>query len=275
VATDASAYTPGERQRAQELAYYADRLDFSGDTFRIDPGLLASGGVAAVAALIAIPLALLAWRTRWAAYVLGGAVPVLTVALVPALFSRFADLVSLSQALRIRHFLPLAFALAGGALLLAGLLRGRVRPEIVAPVLVLALVVPTLVVRAAAIERTARPDPLPDALLKALDGRAQPRELVVSDPVTSYRLVAYVPVTILAAPLAHVAQTPSDRPYDRLRELNGFVAADDTERRRLLDALGAGWLLVDRAWLRGDLSVPGLEEVYDDGRFLLLRVGPG
>jgi hypothetical protein len=228
-----------------------------------------------VAALIAIPLALLAWRTRWAAYVLGGAVPVLTVALVPALFSRFADLVSLSQALRIRHFLPLAFALAGGAFLLAGLLRSRVRPEIVAPVLVLALVVPTLVVRAAAIERTAQPDPLPDALLKALDGRAQPRELVVSDPVTSYRLVAYVPVTILAAPLAHVAQTPSDRPYDRLRVLNGFVAADDTERRRLLDALGAGWLLVDREWRRGDLSVPGLEEVYDDGRFLLLRVGPG
>jgi hypothetical protein len=47
-ANDAASYTPGERRRAQELAYYADRLDFSGDSFRVDPGLLADGGVAVV-----------------------------------------------------------------------------------------------------------------------------------------------------------------------------------------------------------------------------------
>jgi hypothetical protein len=274
VATDAAAYTPGERQRTQELGYYADRLDFSGDSFRMDPALLASGSVAAVAALIAIPLALVAWRARWAAYVLGGAVPVLALALVPALFSRFADLVSLSQALRIRHFLPLAFALAGGALLLAAFPRHRLRPEIVAPALVLALVLPTIAVRAASIERAARPDPLPEGLVEALEGLAQPRELVVSDPVTSYRLVAYAPVTILAAPLAHVSQTPSDRPYDRLREVDRFFAAGALEQRRLLNAYGAGWLLVDRQAPDDEVLPSGLERVYDDGRFALFRVGP-
>jgi hypothetical protein len=272
VATDAAAYTPGERQRTQELAYYADRLDFSGDGFRMDPGLLASGGVAAVAALIAIPLALFAWRARWASYVLGGAIPVLVLVLVPALFSRLADLVSLSQALRIRHFLPFAFSLAGGALVLAALLRRWVRAEIAASVLVLLLVLPIVAVRAAAVERTERPDPLPDGLVDALGSRAEPRELVVSDPVTSYRLVAYAPVTVLAAPLAHVAQTPDDRPYDRLRQLDRLLSAEDAERRRMLAAEGAGWLVIDRRWERGDLSVSGLERVYDDGRFVLFRV---
>jgi len=81
-ANDTAAYTPAERRRAQELVYYADRLDFSGDSFRLDPGMLLSGGVVAAVALIAVPLALLAWRARWAAYVLGGTLPVLAVALL-------------------------------------------------------------------------------------------------------------------------------------------------------------------------------------------------
>src|SRR5918996_697021 len=146
VANDAASYTPGERRRAQELFYYADRLDFSGGSFRIDPGLLADGGVAVVAALVAVPLAAFAWRARWAGYVLGGALPVLLIALVAAFFSRFADLVSLSQALRIRHFLPLSFALAGAALLAGSLLGRRVRSEIAALGIVLAVVVPTVAV---------------------------------------------------------------------------------------------------------------------------------
>ena len=267
IANDTDSYTPGERRRAQELVYYADRLDISGDRFRIDPSFLAAGGLAVVAALVAVPISLLAWRSRWAAYVIGGAVPVLLLALVPAFFSRFADLVSLSQALRIRHFLPLAFALAGAALLGAAFLRRWVRYEIAAVAIVLAVVLPTVALRVADVKRTDRMDPLPAGLVEALESRAEPRDLVVSDPVTSYRLAAYVPVTILAAPLAHVAQTPDDRPYDRLREVDRLAAVDATERRRLLEASGARWLLVDRRWGGGDLSAPGLEPVYDDGRF--------
>jgi hypothetical protein len=283
IANDTAAYTPAERRRAQELVYYADRLDFSGESFRLDPGMLLSGGAIAAVALIAVPFALLAWRTRWAAYVLGGTLPVLAVALVSAFFSRLADLVSLSQALRIRHFLPLPFALAGGAILLAaGLawlaaragLRRRPPAEMTAVAAALALVVPVVVARAAATDRAVATHHLPAGLVEVLHSRAEPRELVVSDPVTSYRLVAYAPVTILAAPLAHVSQTPSDRPYDRLREVDRFFAAGGLEQRRLLNAYGAGWLLVDRQAPDDEALASGLERVYDDGRFALFRVGP-
>ena len=267
IANDAASYTPGERRRAQELFYYADRLDFSGDSFRIDPGLLADGGVAVAAALVALPLAAFAWRARWAAYVIGGALPILLIALVPALFSRFADLVSLSQGLRIRHFLPLPFALAGGALLAGSLLGRRVRAELAALAIVLALVLPTVATRLAGLERTDRPHPLPAGLVQALESRAEPGDLLVSDPVTSYRIAAYVPVTIVAAPLAHVAQTPDDRPYDRLREINHIAERGGLERRQVLESSDARWLLVDGSWQGGDLSAPGLEPVYDDGRF--------
>jgi hypothetical protein len=283
IANDTAAYTPAERRRAQELVYYADRLDFSGDSFRLDPGMLLSGGTVAAVALIAVPLALLAWRARWAAYVLGGTLPVLAVALVPALFSRLADLVSLSQALRIRHFLPLPFALAGAALLLgAGLvwlaaragLRRRPPAEMAAVAVAVALIVPIVAARVAASEGADATHGLPVGLVDVVQRRAEPRELVVSDPVTSYRLVAYAPVTILAAPLAHVAQTPSDRPYDRLREADRFFAAGALEQRRLLSAYGAGWLLVDRQATDADSVAAGLERVYDDGRFVLFRVAP-
>jgi hypothetical protein len=267
IANDAASYTPGDRRRAQELFYYADRLDFRGDSFRIDPGLLADGGVAVVAALVALPLAAFAWRARWAAYVIGGALPILLLALVPALFSRFADLVSLSQALRIRHFLPLSFALAGGALLAGSLLGRWVRAELAALGIVLALVLPTVATRLAGLERTDRPNSLPPGLVQALESRAEPGDVLVSDPVTSYRIAAYVPVTIVAAPLAHVAQTPDDRPYDRLREINHIAQRDGLERRQVLESSDARWLLVDRSWQGGDLSAPGLEPVYDDGRF--------
>ena len=282
-ANDTAGYTPADRRRAQELVYYADRLDFTGDSFRLDPGLLLSGGTIAVVALIAVALALLAWRARWAAYVLGGALPVLAVALVPALFSRLADVVSLSQALRIRHFLPLPFAVAGGAILLAaGLawlaaragLERQPPAEITAVAAALALVVPVVVVRTAASDSAAVTHHLPAALVEVVRSRAEPSELVISDPVTSYRLVAYVPVTILAAPLAHVAQTPSDRPYARLREVDRFFAAEPVEQRRLLEAYGAGWVLIDRQATEEGSLASGLERVYDDGRFVLFRVKP-
>jgi hypothetical protein len=283
LARDVATYTPGERRRTQELFYYADRLDFSGSSFRLDPGLLTDGGTVVVAALLAIPIAALAWRSRWATYVLGGSLPVLAVALIPDFFSRAADFVSLSQALRIRHLLPLPYALAGAAIILAEALAslarklGRCRPlsaEALAVAFTLALILPIVSLRAASAEPPAATDPLPAGLVAAVRSRTEPRELVISDPITSYRLAAYAPVTILAAPLAHVAQTSADRPYARLRELDRLLLAHGAERARLLHAYAARWLIVDRHRIRGDLTVPGLEPVYDDGRFALLRINP-
>jgi hypothetical protein len=60
--------------------------------------------------------------------VLGGTVAMLLLLLLDPVFPRFADAVSLSQARRLAGFLPIAFALAGGASVLAGLLSWVVLP---------------------------------------------------------------------------------------------------------------------------------------------------
>ena len=86
---------------------------------RLRPDQLAFGGGIKVAALLVVPLALLAARQRWAAYVLGGTAVLSVVALVPPAFEHLADAISLSQAVRLASFLPLPFALAGAAVLAA------------------------------------------------------------------------------------------------------------------------------------------------------------
>jgi hypothetical protein len=66
-----------------------------------------------------VPLAALAARRRWSALVLGGTVLVLLLELLPFVFPRFSDLVSLSQSRRAAGFVPFAFALVGAAAVLA------------------------------------------------------------------------------------------------------------------------------------------------------------
>jgi hypothetical protein len=96
---------------------FTQQVETVGSAFRLRPEQLAWGGGAKVAALVAVPLALLAAGQRWAAYVLGGTAAIAVVALVPQIFEQFADAVSLSQAVRLASFLPLPFALAGAAVL--------------------------------------------------------------------------------------------------------------------------------------------------------------
>ena len=111
-----------DKDRARALEHYASQLDVSGGHYRLAPEAIARGGAAVVAALVAVPLAALAARRLWAAVVLGGALAVLVVVLVPQAFTAFSDEVSLSQGRRLAIFLPLSFALAGG-MLLAGRFR--------------------------------------------------------------------------------------------------------------------------------------------------------
>src|SRR4029079_545653 len=85
-------------------------------------------GAVAVAALLAVPLAGLATRRRWAAFVVGGSLAVFAVCLVPWIFTPCSDAVSLSQSRRLAGFVPLAFALAGGMGVLARLLGALVVP---------------------------------------------------------------------------------------------------------------------------------------------------
>jgi hypothetical protein len=117
------SFTPPSAERARQIAHYRGQIEVTGRGFRFAPRAVSAAGPIAVAALLAIPLAGLAPRSRWAALVIGGTIPVLLILLVPQLFRPFTDVVSISQGRRLVTFLPWSFAFAGGALVLG---RARV-----------------------------------------------------------------------------------------------------------------------------------------------------
>jgi hypothetical protein len=125
---DTASVSPDAAERARGFEHYAGQLEGTLDRFAVVPELFGRSGAVAVAALLLLPLAGLAARRRWAAYVVGGSLAVFAICLVPWLFTPFADVVSLSQARRLAGFLPLAFALAGGLGVLARLIGPAVAP---------------------------------------------------------------------------------------------------------------------------------------------------
>lgn len=130
IVRDTASASPDALERARGLAHYPGQVDvFSPDRFRLAPEMLGRPGSVAVAALLVVPLAALASRRRWSAYVLGGTVALCALLLLPDLFTPFSDAVSLSQSRRAAGFLPLAAAFAGGAAVLA-----RLTPRLAVPV---------------------------------------------------------------------------------------------------------------------------------------------
>ncbi len=126
---DTAGHTPSAAEVARALMRYGAELNVdSPDRYALAPELFGRRGAVAIAALVSIPLAAAAARTRWAAWVLGGSLPLLIVMSSTLLFPHFADLVSLSQARRAAGFIPVASAFAGGCIVLAGLLRGAALP---------------------------------------------------------------------------------------------------------------------------------------------------
>jgi hypothetical protein len=124
-----ASHTPTGSELRRAFTHYAGQIDvFSATSYRLAPEVFGRSGAVAVAALLLIPLAALASRRRWAAFVLGGSIAVFAVTLVRFLFPRFADLVSLSQARRAAGFVPLAFAFAGGTAVLAEVFSAAVLP---------------------------------------------------------------------------------------------------------------------------------------------------
>jgi hypothetical protein len=142
VATTAS-YTPDAKEKARAFTSYArDLVVHSPSSYHLAPQLVGRTGAMAVAALFLVPLAALAGRRRWSAYVLGGTVVVLALELSSFLFPRFSDLVSLSQSRRAAGFVPFAFAFAGGIAVLARLLGVAVLPAALGAGIALQLVYP-------------------------------------------------------------------------------------------------------------------------------------
>ena len=100
-----------------------------------------------------------------------------------------------------------------------------------------------------------------EALRELPDG-----DVVFSDLETSYRIAAFAPVYVAAAPPSHVADTTKNRPYERRRDTIEFFAGGDLAIPR---RYGADWLVVDRD--RFDL-LAGLPVVYRDERYTLYRL---
>jgi hypothetical protein len=84
---------------------------------------------------------------------------------------------------------------------------------------------------------------------------------VFSDLETSYRIGAYAPVYIVAAPPGHVADTHDNRPYARRRDVEQFFRTGDYQ---ITSRYGAGWLVVNsrRSRLTIDKPLVWANETY-------------
>jgi hypothetical protein len=123
-----TSHDPSRVEVQRAFAKYPGQL--TGDThhYHLTEALFSRTGALAVAALACVPFALLAARRRWAAWVVGGSLAVFALTLLPWVFPHFADAVSISQGRRFAGFLPLPYAIAGGAAVLAGLVGFLVVP---------------------------------------------------------------------------------------------------------------------------------------------------
>jgi TRAP-type C4-dicarboxylate transport system permease small subunit len=112
---------PSAGDRVAELHRNSSNFTSLGDWFGYSPSAIAREGPVVVAGLLAVPLAGFAARRLWAALVLGGSLAVLTVLLAPPLFTALSDAFSVSQSRRLAGFLPIAFAVTGGCVVVARL----------------------------------------------------------------------------------------------------------------------------------------------------------
>jgi hypothetical protein len=104
---------------------------------------------------------------------------------------------------------------------------------------------------------------LSPGLLQALRTEVPKRAVVFSDLETSYRIAAFAPVYVAAAPPAHVADTKANMPYTRRRAVIRYFNTGDSS---ILARYHAGWLVVDRQRFHLD---PGWPLTYKDERYAL------
>src|SRR6478735_4569638 len=316
---ETASHSPSTMELRRALTKYGAELNVDSlHHYALRPEVVSRGGAVAVAGLALVPLAAFAARQRWAAYVLGGTLAVLTIELFPWVFPHFADAVSVSQARRLAGFTPIAFALAGGTAVLTGMIGALVLPAALAAGIVLQIEYPgdfgpleqggpgwatwlALIGGAIAVvvglRRERRVETrsatvtcavllfclpvavhglrywtpaasrdshaLTPGLLRALETKVPERAIVFSDLETSYRIEAFVPVYVAAAPPAHVADTPANRPYGRRYSVNRYFRTGDVG---ILDRYHADWLVVDKQ--RFDVRPPW-PLVYEDERYAL------
>jgi hypothetical protein len=316
IVAETRSHNPTPAEKAAQLKHYAgDLVVHSPSSFHVGAGLVARTGSIAIAGLLLVPLAVLAGRRRWSAFVLGGSVLVLALELWSFAFPHFSDLVSLSQSRRAAGFVPFVFALVGGAAIGSRLLKLLVLPLALAGGIVLELEYPfdsrpslpawialfgglaALAVGAARRGRDVQragpvaalavalfvvpvvvhgfshwhtgvvsdPGALTPGLVRYLRDDVPERAVVFADLETSYRISAYVPVYVAAAPPAHVADTKANRPAARRADVIAFLRTGDLAIPRRYHA---GWLVLRR----GERAQPGGRLVYRDAIFRVLRI---
>jgi hypothetical protein len=135
-------HNPSGEAVRRAFAQYPGQLAGDLDHYHVTEQLFTRAGSVAVAGLVCVPLAFFARSRRWAAWVLGGSLAIFALTLVPYVFPSFADAVSISQARRLVGFMPLPYALAGGAAVLTSLIGLAVLPLALAAGIVLELAYP-------------------------------------------------------------------------------------------------------------------------------------
>jgi len=177
---------------------------------------------------------------------------------------------------------PLWVACGGGAAGIAvAVALGRRLDRFLVPsrwtaFVVLAFVVPIAIGSAGGVERARVHDPygLTPGLVQALR-RLDTEDVVFASASTSHRVGAQAAVRLAATIPHHTADTGENRPYRRQRDTIRFFAPkrlSDAERGQMLDRYEAGYLLVDKARPYPKSFVTSFPRVYEDRRYLLLRV---
>jgi hypothetical protein len=92
------------------------------------------------------------------------------------------------------------------------------------------------------------------------------RAVVFSDVETSYRIAAFVPVYVAAAPPAHVADTEENRPYGRREDVAAFLRSGDLSIPHLYRAR---FVVIDRSRFG---TRPRARALYQDDRYVLYEI---
>jgi hypothetical protein len=95
------------------------------------------------------------------------------------------------------------------------------------------------------------------------------RAVVFADLETSYRISAYAPVYVCAAPPAHVADTNANRPYERRRDLLRFLRTGSLAIPRRYHA---GWLVLRAREPVARVEAQGARPVYRDASFIVFKL---
>jgi hypothetical protein len=131
--------------------------------------------------------------------------------------------------------------------------------------------VPIAVAALAELERPADRNAISEEAVEAVREITAPGDIVFSDMATAYKIAAYAPVYVNAAPTGHVASSARNRPQRRRIDSERFrvVPLNFAERSELLARYDADWVLVDRELPQPTEFLDELRLVYDGGRYAL------